>query len=300
MRRSFGSVVLILSLSACTGERGDLGSAENPVKMFFVPSVDAAALTQNAKVVESYLKEHTPYHYKTAVPASYIAVVEAFGTNRADVAALTTFSYVLAHDKYGAQALLAIRRDGQDTYAGQIIVRTDSGIEKLEDLAGKKFAYVDPASASGYILAAKLFRDRGIKLGETVFARSHDNVVTMVYNRQVDGGATFNTPPADGRIQDARSRVLTQFPDVEQQVKILAMTEAIPNEPFVFRKDMPEEMKKAICDALLAFIATEEGKKTFEALYRISELRRVTDADYDVVRKMLEELQLDASELVKK
>jgi phosphonate transport system substrate-binding protein len=38
-------------------------------------------------------------------------------------------------------------------------------------------------------------------------------------------------------------RVLEQFPDVEEKIKIIGFTEDIPNDPWVFRKDMDEEMK---------------------------------------------------------
>jgi phosphonate transport system substrate-binding protein len=292
-------LVLLGWLGGCVGERGELGSEDNPVKLYFVPSVDAAALNQNAKVVHRYLEANTPYKFKTAVPASYIAIVEGFGTNRVDVAAINLFGYILAHQKYGAEARLAFRRFGEDTFRAAIIAREGGPVHKLEDLAGKKFAYVDPASTTGYVLPAKLFKDRGIKLGEIVYAKKHDNVVTMVYNGQVDAGVTFYSPPAEGEIQDARRLVKTQFPDVEQRVKIVELTESIPIEPIAFRKDLPEEMKQRIVQALLELIQTEEGRQAFKALYAVTELRRVTDADYDVVRKMLEELQMDASQLMK-
>jgi phosphonate transport system substrate-binding protein len=291
--------LLAALLASCTGDSGPLGTEANPIKIFFVPSVDAAALNENAKAIKAYLELKTPWKFKTAVPASYIAIVEAFGTDRADVAAINTFGYILAHQKFGAQARLRFRRYGQDTFGAQIIARADGPIQKIEDITGKKFAYVDPASTSGYVLPAKLFKDKGIKPAETVFAHKHDNVVTMVYNRQVDAGATFYTPPAEGKMQDARRLVVTQFPDVEQVVKIVGLTEEIPIEPIVFRKDMPEEMKAKICDTLLEYIGTNEGKKVFKALYDVTEMRPATDADYDGVRKMLEDLKMDASDLMK-
>ncbi len=287
-------------LAGCSGERAALGSKSNPVKIYFVPSTDAAALKKNAKVIKAYLEKQTPFHYKTAVPASYIAVVEAFGTKRVDVAALNTFGYLLANDKFGAEARLAFRRFGQDTYSGQIVAHVDGPIQKLEDIAGKKFAYVDSASLSGYVLPANLFRERGIKLGETIFARRHDNVITMVYNRQVDAGATFYSPPAEGLAQDARRLVRTQYPDIEEKVKIIELTAEVPIEPMVFRKGMPEKMKTAVINALLQFIETDEGRETFRALYEVTGLREAKDSDYDGVRKMIKKLEIEAADLLKK
>ncbi len=291
-------MVCVAALS-CTRKEEPLGSEANPIKFFFVPSVDATLLESGAKVVEEFLEKETPYKYKFAIPQSYVAVVEAFGTDRADVASLNTFGYILANERYGTQALLKVIRYGSGTYKSQIIARTDSPIKKLEDLNGKRFAYVDSASTSGYLLPAKYLKDKNVKPSTTVFAKKHDNVVTMVYQGQVDAGATFYTPPEEGKLQDARRLVLTQFPDVADKVKIVELTSDIPNDPFVFRKDLPEEMKKNIQEALVRFVKTESGRKAFHDLYGITDLEKTTDTEYDSVRAILKDLGQKASELVK-
>ncbi len=288
------------SLVACTGPRSEVGTEENPLKLFFVPSVDANLLSDRAKVVQEYLEKKTPYKYKVSVPSSFIAVVEAFGTKRADIAALNTFGYILAHERFGTEALIKVVRFGQDTYKAQVIARADGKVQKLADIQGKRFAFVDPASTSGYLLPAKMFLDKGIKPSETVFAQKHDNVVTMVYQGQVDAGATFYSPPEEGKIQDARRLVKTQFPDVEQKIKIVELTESIPNDPIVFRKDLPAEIKTAVVNALMEFVKDEKGRETFHDLYGVTALASASDKDYDGVRMMLTKLGKTATEFMKK
>ncbi|MGE3975582.1 MAG: phosphate/phosphite/phosphonate ABC transporter substrate-binding protein [Bdellovibrionales bacterium] len=295
----FGLLLMLSPLVGCTKNSAEIGSEGNPIKFFLVPSVDAKTLTDRSVVLEKYLAEHTPYKYKFAIPASYVAVVEAFGTKRADVASLATFGYIMAHDKHGVEAKITVVRFGADTYKAQIVARTDGPVKKVEDITGKKFAFVDPASTSGYLLPAKLFADKGIKPSETVFAQKHDNVITMVYQGQVAAGATFYTEPEKGVIQDARRLVKTQFPDVEKKVKIVELTDPIPNDPFVFRKDLPEEVKEKIITALLDFAKTEEGKKVLYDLYGITDLKRSSDATYDSVRALLTKLGTSANQLVK-
>lgn len=293
-------LTLVLSMS-CTSKRDQpLGSEENPVKFFFVPSVDATLLADGAKVVQTFLEKETPYKYKFAIPQSYVAVVEAFGTDRADVASLNTFGYIMANERYGTEALIRVIRYGSDSYKSQIIARKDGPIKSLEDINGKKFAYVDSASTSGYLLPAKFLFDRKVKPESTVFAKKHDNVITMVYQGQVDAGATFYTPPENGVIQDARRLVKTQFPDVEEEIKIVELTSEIPNDPIVFRKGLPPEMKTTIRDALIKFIKTPEGKKAFLDLYGVTDFVKATDADYDSVREILKTLGQNANDLLKK
>jgi phosphonate transport system substrate-binding protein len=296
-------IVFIVIQTGRQMEAGKIGTKSNPVKIYFTPSVDANRISLNAVDLIKYLEAETGYYFTSAYPASYIAVVEAFGSNKADIAMINTFSYLMVNEMYGAEARLRIVRDqGETTYRGQIIVRTDSGIDSLADLKGKSFAFVDASSTSGYILPKSMLEKRGITLGETVFGMRHDNVVMMVYQRQVDAGATYYSPPdrVTGQIYDARMRVEKQYPDAAKKLKILALTEKIPNDPFVFRKNMPEEMKKKIADALVKFVQTPIGKK---AMYEISDIRGLvytTDGDYDPLRKILKEQNLSLKNLVKK
>ncbi len=306
--KNLGLLILTLtalSISSCTKKTAELGTAENPVKLHFVPSVDAKVIEDNSKKFKDHLEKTTPYKFEVTIPQSFVAVVEAFGTKRADIAAINTFGYVLAHDKYQAEARLTVLRHGSSTYQSQFIAKADSNIKKIEDLAGKKLAFVDAASTSGYLLPLKTLKDKKIEPKETMFAQKHDNVVSMVYQGQVDAGATFYSPPSKDEkgvesIEDARRLVKTQYPDVEKKVVIVSLSEPIPNDPIVFRKEMPEEMKTKIIESMMSFIATPEGKEAFKAIYGVTDLKLATDADYESVRTMLKTLGKDASDFMKK
>jgi phosphonate transport system substrate-binding protein len=287
-------------LTGCNRELEPIGSASNPIKFFFVPSVDAQVIGEKTKALKEYLEAKTPYKYKIQIPTSYVAVVEAFGTERADIASLNTFGYILAHEKYQAEALITVERYGHTDYKGQIVAKAKSAITNLNDIAGKKMAYVDPASTSGYLLPAKMLKEKNIKPSEIVFAQKHDNVISMVYQGQVDVGASFYSPPEKGVIQDARRLVKTQFPDVEEKIKIVQLTDSIPNDPIAFRKNLPDEVKKSVVDALISFVETEEGKKTFHEIYGVTGLKKASDKSYDGVRKMLAALGKSATQLIKK
>ena len=295
------ALISALIMTSCTRDRGVPGSEKNPLKFLLVPSVDTKLLESTAKDIKVYLEKNTPYKYEFTVPNSYVAVVEAFGTKRADIASINTFGYIMAHERYKTQAKITFIRHGLETYQSQIIARADSKVKSLEDIDKKKFAYVDPASTSGYLMPAKLFLEANVKPSETVFAKKHDNVVMMVYQKQVDAGATFYSPPSEKNgMEDARRLVLKQYPDVEEKIKIIKLTDPIPNDPIVFRADLPEEVKEAVITALMNYMATDEGKRVFGEIYGITGMVRATDARYDSVREMLQKLGKNAAELSKK
>lgn len=300
LRRLLIFILFLAAVSGCTRKRAELGTSENPIKFFLVPSVETGVLEESGQAIKDFLEKNTPHKFTISVPTSYIAVVEAFGSGRADVASLNTYGYILAHNKYKVQAGLTVVRNKEETYQGQIITHARTGIKSLADINGKRFAYVDPSSTSGYVLPLKLLKDNGIKPKETVFAQRHDAVISMIYQGQVDAGATFYSPPHNNEIQDARRLVTAQYPDVEQKIKVVALTEPIPNDTISYRHDLPEPMKKAVSEGLIKFIATPEGKKALEQTFTVTGFKPATDADYAAVRKMFVDLEIDIEGTMKK
>lgn len=291
--------LLMLAVSTFAMAEDKLGTRDNPVKIYFTPSVDANSIATNSDHFLKFMEKETGLYFKSGIPSNYIAVVEAFGSNRADIAVMNSFGYLLANSKFKAEAKLKTLRHGKDYYAGAIYVSEKSGIKDLKGLNGKKFAFTDASSTSGYLFPLKILNDAKVKLGNQMFAIKHDNVITMIYQGQVDAGAAFYSDAFDGQIKDARERVLTQFPDVEKKVKILKITDKIPNDPFVFRKGMDPVIVKKFIDGLTKYLATPDGKASFKNIYAVDGIIPATDKDYDSLRAVLKSTNTDAAALVK-
>lgn len=276
-----------------------IGSSDKPIVIALVPGQDVKKLMTNGRVLEEYLAKKLKLEFKVLVPQSFVAVVESLGTERVDMAVMNSFGYVLAHEKFGAEAFLMGAFKGRNEYWGQIIARHD-GPKTMQELNGKTFAFVDPASTSGYLLAEKALRDEKIKLKEHLFAGKHDVVVNMVYQGRVDAGATYHTLPDNGVPQDARKLVSTQYPDVWEKIKILKITGPIPNDPVVFRKDFPVEIRQKIVSEMKAFVKTAIGRETMMNLYHIDDLVDAKNSDWDPLRKILKDIQKTADDFIKK
>lgn len=303
---SLGLVVLALGcgLPRGLGPGGaPLGSRENPVKMAFVPSLDSQKVLTTAQPLAESLSTETELHFDVSVPTSYTAVIEAMGASKVDVGWLAPFAYVLAHDKYGAEVILTTVRQGSKTYRSQIITRADSGIRSLEDLKGKRFAFVDFASASGFLFPNALFASKGIDyktyFSETMNAGGHDKVVIAVYNRQVDAGATFGDSIEGGAPTDARTLVASTLPDVLERVRPIAVTDPIPNDTVSVRKGLDPEVSKKIRDGLLRLSTSEHGQRLLRELYNINGVAEASDREYDPVRQAARALGLDLEEQIK-
>lgn len=292
MKYFFITIVQIsfLILSGCHFKQNAVGTVANPVKFYVVPSVDKQVLMQNTKILKDYLEKNTPYKFKFIIPKSFTAVVEAFATRKADIAVINTYGYYLAHSQFLVDARLTIIRNGSATYQSQFLARAKSDIKSLKDLNGKKVAFVDPGSASGYVLPLKLLQRQNIKPKQIIFAATHDAVVSLIYQGKVDAGATYYSPPQNGKLEDARRLLKNQYPDIEKKIKIIELSDPIPNDPIVFRKDLPEEIKEKIINILLQFATTADGQKALDLMFGATNFKKSSDDDYQTVLELSEEL----------
>lgn len=286
---------------APTTPRGPrLGSIDRPIILAFVPSQETQKVLGSGDKIASALSQATGLKFKAQVPVSYAATIEGMCSAKVDVAFLAPLSYVLAKDKKCAQLLLTSVRGGLATFKGQIRVHVDSGITDLSQLQGKKFAFSDPVSTSGSMYPQLLIKQRFNKtakefFSDVVFAGGHDKAMIALYNKQVDGAASFIDLATD-----VPSSAAKLFPDLAQKTKRVAETEDIPGDTASIRPDISDEIKKQIKDALLAYAKTDDGKKAIFGLYAIDGFAEIPDSKYDTLREGAKIVGIDLEAEAKK
>lgn len=304
LRLSAIALVLVMFAAGCGKQSGQtrsakIGTAENPIKMAMVPSLDTQKLVASGEKLRRLMEKETGLKYEVSVPTSYTAVITAMGAGNVDVGWLSPIPYVIAHDRYGVEVVLRTVRNKSDKYWSFIIARTDTGINKLADLKGKSFAYGDPVSTSGAIYPKHLLRTSGYDpekfFSNVIYAGAHDRVVMAVYNKQVDAGAIYG-----GVGTDAREKVVNALPDVMSKTKVIAKSVEIPNDTVSLRKGLPTDIAKKITDGLVKVAASDEGRITIMSLYGIDGFVKAKDGDYDSVRKVAEVENIKLEQIDKK
>jgi len=261
-----------------------LGSFDRPIVMAFVPSQDTAKITASGKAIASSLEKATALKWDVKVPTSYAATIEGMCAGQIDVAWLAPLAFVTASQKNCADVMLASVRNDETgkpstTYNSQILVRSDSGINSLKDLKGKKFAFVDPLSASGTLFPMVAIKketgeDPKTFFSQTIFAGAHDKAALAVYQGQVDAAASFI---------DVRDQLEATFPDIKQKTKRIFTAGPIPNDTVSVRKNFPADLRDQIKKALLDYSKTDDGKKALKALYSIDGLGEAEAKTYDPI-----------------
>src|SRR4051812_30768029 len=250
------AVLLAAFVGGCSslGNRA-VGTPEQPVRMAIVPFLESGRLAKGMQLLSDELKKETGLTYTGDVPTSYAAVVEAMCADRVDIGWVSPLAYILAHEKCGADmSLVSITRQGTKYWAA-VVTRADSPIQKIEDLKGKRFAWVDPGSTSGYLIPRTMLEGRGVtqdSLGQQVFAGGHDKVGLAVLNGQADAGAMG---------LDSIPRLNSVYPNADKELRVVEQSPDIPNDGVAFRKGLPDDTVKKIREALLRISARDDGKK---------------------------------------
>lgn len=280
--------------AAATDSEPRLGGINRPIVMAFVPSQDTARVTTSGRAIAASLERATALKWQVNVPTSYAATIEGMCAGQIDVAWLAPLSFALAADRNCAEVMLGtLRKDASGalstTYESQILVRTDSGINDIKGLKGKKFAFSDPLSTSGRLFPTIAVKEASGEdprtfFSETIFAGGHDKAVLALYQGTVDGAASFI---------DARDSLVATFPDIKQKTKLISKAGPIPNDTVSVRKGFPADLKAKISAALMEYAKTDAGKAALKSLYSIDGLDTVDPKVFDSVREAAKIAGLD-------
>ncbi|RJQ10429.1 MAG: phosphate/phosphite/phosphonate ABC transporter substrate-binding protein [Dehalococcoidia bacterium] len=294
---------------------------------------DAEEVLRNNNDMKGYLEQKLGVEVKLTTGTSYGAVIEAMRAKRVDAMVVGPFSYLLAVQEAGAEAL-AVRLGcgpkeipckanptAKPYYQSVVFTKKGSGVNSLADLKGKGFAFVDPASTSGHLAPKTLLIKSGYanpdKDMQTVFAGSHPTAALAVYNGKTPAGGTNESNLrnlvaskqveaclwADGKISEPRTaaEIKKTFDECPNgKLGILALSDPIPSTPLAVRSDLPESFKKAVKDALLAMkddaATVEKTRSWYVDPHEALGLKNL-DAFYDSLRDIAKLLNLDLKSL---
>jgi phosphonate transport system substrate-binding protein len=302
----------------------ELGTADNPIQVLFVPSVEAEVIVSGGDIMKAALEEATGLVFEVSVPTSYAATIEEMcAAPDRTMGFIPGLGYVLASNLCGVDVGFKAVRFGFDVYWAQFLVQRDSEIDSLDDLAGLSWAYPDPGSTSGYMVPLLELQEAGIEPGATVEAGGHPQAALAVYRGDADFATTFYSPPllpegnwtegdepdipedlvsecavtaedqlwcGDYRVLDARASARAEAPDIVQQVRILSITQGIPNDTLSFGPDFPADIRAQIEDALVAFAETPEWEESIgnQDFYGWTGINPADDAEYDGLRTIVD------------
>ncbi|MER2063081.1 MAG: phosphate/phosphite/phosphonate ABC transporter substrate-binding protein [Alkalibacterium sp.] len=296
MKKAIILLASLLFVVGCTVDDNDIVETDETTEpeieelvLGFFPSADVENMAETAEPFGTYLTEELGIPVTTEVLTDYSGLIEAMRNQHIDIAFLPPFAYVQAEERAGAEVLLNAILNGSDTYAAQYNVPADSQIQSIDELVeteGLVWAFTDYSSTSGYLFPAQQMMEMGVEnLDEHFMLRevgAHDRAIIALLDGQADFATTF---------QDARVRLEEEFPDINEQVRVIGTTEEIPNATLSVRSELPEEVKADIESAFLSINDNEEMLDVLLEVYNWEGFSPAESEDYDIVRDVYEEFQ---------
>lgn len=185
---------------------------------------------------------------------SYEALARQMVEGALHVAWLPPIVYVrLEHDGVAAPLVMnRRRRTGAAGYQSVLVVPIASEIESLDDLYGRSVAWVDPLSASGYVLPRIQLAAHGIDprtfFGEERFYGSHQAVVRALVDGSADVAATFAGLDDLGSVSRGG---WTNETGEYSALRVLATFGEIPADLIAVRSDVPLELRAKLANAFI-------------------------------------------------
>ncbi len=251
-----------------------------------VISIQSVNADESCQQITAYLGQQLGLKTEFVVDKTWQEREAMLDSGQAHIGWVCGLPYVWKADRTpGKFALVAApvmadqRYQQQPVYFSDVIVRAESNLKSFADLRGKRWAYNEPHSQSGYNITryhlAKI-GEANSYFGAVLDAGAHLTAIEMVLNNEIDASAIDST---------VLELAYEADPTLKTQLRIIDTLGPSPIPPWIVSRKLSPDVREAIRCAFLQMHQTPAGR----AILRDSQMLKmaaVTDADYDPIRHM--------------
>ena len=267
-------------------------ACENPKVLRFsiIPTQESVRELTLYKPVLDLLGKNTGKKIEFYMPTSYASVVEALLGKWVDVAVLGPESYLIAKTQGAAVDVFAtyfkkgngVQEPGPG-FKSIMITKKGSKFTSVESVKGSVMLLVDPASTSGSLIPESQFGGKVVKtplksyFSKVAFSGGHDLSTIAVFDGKADT-AFVATHRFMNAISSSKGKMKVE------DFNIVWTSALIPQDPFVYRSTLCEDLRKQIQQTFVTLDQTPEGKAYLQNVDS-EKFVVMKDSDYDVIRE---------------
>lgn len=215
----------------------------------YTPVEDPAVYAEVWKEFIDHLAKETGKKVQFFPVQSNAAQLEAMRAGRLHVAGFNTGSNPLAVNCAGfVPFAMMASNDDRYGYEMEILTYPGSGIEKVEDIKGKKLAFTSETSNSGYKAPSALLKQEfKMEAGtdfEPVFSGKHDNSILGVANKDYPAAAIANS---------VLSRMLERDVVKSEQLVSIYKSQSFPTTGYGYVYNLKPELAEKVKEAFFNF-----------------------------------------------
>ena len=289
LRRTLAAAACAVTLcgAAACGDSSAPDGAPDVLKVGLPPAEANADLQAKFAPITSLIADGTGKSVEVKPTSDYLSIVEAMRSGLIDVAAFSPFPTPLAEAVAGVEPLVVAKGAA---YSSVFVCRTGTGIDSIDDLRGRKIAFVDAGSTSGNYIPKLLLKRAGIDPDTDIegsYAGGHDTAELAVKQGSVDCAAdarsSYQTMVDKGVIDGTAQKIVAESDPIPVSLGIIA------------RKGLDPAIEQGIVDAFVGGDNTAAlgvvGATSFET---------AQDSDFAIFRDAATELGVNLEELSRK
>ncbi len=284
------TVVFSISMTLGSVQTAGAAACENPDALTFamIPTEESVAELQLYKPVTDRMARLTGKKIQFFMPTSYASVVEGLLSQFVDVAVLGPYTYVIANEKDPTIEVFAtyakkpgyLQEEGPG-YRGVLISKKGSKFTTIDSLKGSTLGLTDPGSTSGNLMPRVVFsKVIGTELekyfGKVAYTGSHELSTVAVMTGKVDAAFV-----ASHRFDNVVAKGEASL----EEINILWQSDPIPQDPFVFRNTLCDDIKAKIVETFLG-LKDDPAAQRFLDNVKSNTFVPMKSSDYDIIRDL--------------
>ncbi|WP_456384985.1 phosphate/phosphite/phosphonate ABC transporter substrate-binding protein [Desulfolithobacter sp.] len=239
---------------------------EPPVRVVILPCMDPVRVYKKFHPLVHYLEKNIQRRVILMVPGDYRSFSRIIEKGGADFAYLPFRVYLDLRPHFSHEPGLSILTpDGRQQHHGLLVTRSDSGIDKVEDLRGKTLLFGAEKSTVKTLAGMLLLREHGIDVEKDLagyaFGSSCQKNAFNVYLGTYD--ATFIC--SDSR--DILEGKNPDWPIPPGSLRVVARTRPVPTWIFAALDRVPESLITEVNRVFLSLsLSSEEDRKLLDEI----------------------------------
>ncbi|MEW6739150.1 MAG: phosphate/phosphite/phosphonate ABC transporter substrate-binding protein [Nitrospirota bacterium] len=249
----------------------------SPIILSILPVESAGAMYERFVPLKYYLENVLKRPVIIKVAKDYETAIHEIGNGQVHMACLDPATYCEVRARYKNRVVPLVRPVGKEgaTSRSVLVVKDNSGIEKVADVKGKRLALGNKQSSFSYLIPLAMLNDVSLKVkdfSDVDFLQQEDRVALSVLIGDYDVGA-MSEPVARKYTKDG--------------LKIIKTSEAISSFVLCASNMLSEEVRRDIIKGLVSL----KDRETLASVDRdIQGFAAAEDRDFDVVRVMIKNL----------
>ena len=243
---------------------------ENEYTIGIVPQFEIRHIRKIWNPIINEIQKNTGYKLKLIGSPTIPDFEREFNTGRFDFAYMNPYHILLAQKNQGYVPLV---RDNGRKLHGILVVRTDSNINSINDLNGKKIGFPAPnALGASLLMRANLTNDYKIKF-KPVYVKTHSSVYLNVVVNQTSAG---------GGVQKTLNQ---QRINIKSALRVLHRTPEVAPHPIAVHPRVPIKVREAIKQTFLKLGESAIGQSLLSKI-PIKKIGAATMMDYIPLKKL--------------